>query len=94
MFMCGWFPIDMKIVFAYVIGSQAIRQQVMRPSGMFRRAHTSALAGVLRVAGTWLVGHAPSQRCRRHKVRAWPVCPLSWCDCAAVWWFTNGGGGQ
>ena len=34
MFMCGWFAMNMTVVFAYAIGSQAIRYQVMGPSGM------------------------------------------------------------
>ena len=34
MFMCGWFLPNGTIVFAYAIGSHAIRHQVMGPSGM------------------------------------------------------------
>ena len=34
MSMCGWFLVNMRVVVAYAIGSQAIRYQVMGPSGM------------------------------------------------------------
>ena len=34
MFMCGLFRMHMTIVFAYVIGSEAIRHKVVEPSGM------------------------------------------------------------
>ena len=36
MFMCGWLLTNMTIVFAYAIGSKAIRHLVMGPSGMFK----------------------------------------------------------
>ena len=34
MSMCGWFLMHMTVVVAYAIGSQAIRHQVLGPSGM------------------------------------------------------------
>ena len=34
MSMCGWFLMDMTIVVAYAIGSQAIRHREVGPSGM------------------------------------------------------------
>ena len=34
MFLCGWFLMNMTIVFAYAIGSQAVRHQVMGLSSM------------------------------------------------------------
>ena len=34
MFMCGSFLMNMTIMFAYAIGSQAIRHQVIGSSGM------------------------------------------------------------
>ena len=40
MFMFGWFLKKMTIAFAYVIGSQAIRQQVMGPSGLSKDVRT------------------------------------------------------
>ena len=47
MFMWGWFLMNMTIVFAYAIGSQAIRHQVMGLSGICKDVRASDICCVL-----------------------------------------------